>query len=172
MEVGQVILLTNIDCIGGQKQSLFKTVRPAIVRTIHSPNHISVRLLTTIYTEEKEKPLTLANAKKELYHHLKKENLMMHQVVLLCPEKDGILDYSYVYGNLYTCTFEVNRSNVTLLWDSNHQPVMIDRHTEQMIAEAETQAAIEQIQKEYVIEFHHEYDKVLGQSVLFKCQKM
>lgn len=55
---------------------------------------------------------------------------------------------------------------------NNHQPVMIDRHTEQMIAEEETQEVIEQIQKEYVIKFLYEYDKVPGQSVLFKCQKM
>lgn len=32
MEIGQLILLKNIDRIGGRKQPITKTIRPAIVR--------------------------------------------------------------------------------------------------------------------------------------------
>ena len=59
MEVGQLILLKNIDRIGGRRQPITKTIRPAVVREILGENIVNVRLVSTIYVNENVKPKNL-----------------------------------------------------------------------------------------------------------------
>ena len=59
MEVGQLILLKNIDRIGGRRQPITKTIRPAVVREILGENIVNVRLVSTIYVNENVIPKNL-----------------------------------------------------------------------------------------------------------------
>ncbi len=52
MEVGQLILLKNIDRIEGRKKPITKAIRLAVVREILSDNVVNVRLVSTIYVNE------------------------------------------------------------------------------------------------------------------------
>lgn len=63
MEVGQLILLKNIDRIGGRRQPITKTIRPAVVREILGENIVNVRLVSTIYVNENVKPKNLEKLK-------------------------------------------------------------------------------------------------------------
>lgn len=101
MEIGQLILLKNIDRIGGRKQPITKTIRPAVVREIFGENIINVRLVSTIYVNEKVKPQNLQEAKEAIANNLR--NVLPHekQYIILSPEEDGVLNFSYVYGNMY-----------------------------------------------------------------------
>jgi hypothetical protein len=64
MEVGQLILLKNIDRIGGRRQPITKTIRPAVVIEILGENIVNVRLVSTIYVNEKVKPKNLEFKRK------------------------------------------------------------------------------------------------------------
>ncbi len=77
MQIGQLILLKNIERIGGRKQPLTKTIRPAVVREIISENLITVRLISTIYLNNKIKPSTFEEAKTAIANNLK--NILPHE---------------------------------------------------------------------------------------------
>lgn len=66
MEIGQLILLKNIDRIGGRKQPITKTIRPAVVREVISNNVVNVRLISTIYVNDNVKPSTFEEAKQAI----------------------------------------------------------------------------------------------------------
>ena len=126
MEVGQLILLKNIDRIGGRKQPLTKTIRPAVVREVVSENVVNVRLVSTIYVNEEVKPSTFEEAKEAITNNLK--NILPHekQYIILSPEEDGVLNFSYVYGNMYTDIIDLNVTNHTVLRDEKtKQPIII-----------------------------------------------
>ena len=65
MEIGQLILLKNIDRIGGRKQPITKTIRPAIVREVLGDNVVNVRLVSTIYVNENVKPKNMKKQEKQ-----------------------------------------------------------------------------------------------------------
>lgn len=154
MEVGQLILLKNIDRIGGRKQPITKTIRPAIIREIISKNLINVRLVSTIYVNERVKPQNLEEAKEAIANNLK--NVLPHerQYIILSPEEDGVLNFSYVYGNMYTDIIDLNSTNHVILKDkiTNH-PIIISLNARIKIEEKEIEALTENIIKEYNIEF-------------------
>ena len=159
MEVGQLILLKNIDRIGGRKQPITKTIRPAVVREIVSENVINVRLVSTIYVNSNVKPSTFEEAKEAIANNLK--NILPHekQYIILSPEEDGVLNFSYVYGNMYTDTIDLNSSNVKILNDSNGNPIIIGDRAKIEIEEKEIQALTDNIIKEYEIEFKRKIKK-------------
>lgn len=64
MEIGQLILLKNIDRIGGRKQPITKTIRPNVVREEISNNVVNVRLISTIYVNDNVKSSTFEEAKQ------------------------------------------------------------------------------------------------------------
>lgn len=70
MEVGQLILLKNIDRIGGRRQPITKTIRPAVVREILGENIVNVRLVSTIYVNENVKPKNLEEAREAIYNFI------------------------------------------------------------------------------------------------------
>ena len=115
MQKGQLILLKNIDRIGGRKQPITKMIRPAIVREVLGKNVINVRLVSTIYVNENVKPQNIEEAKDAIANNLK--NVLPHekQYIILSPEEDGVLNFSYVYGNMYTDTIDLNTTNHTIL---------------------------------------------------------
>lgn len=154
MEVGQLILLKNIDRIGGRKQPITKTIRPAVVREILSENVVNVRLVSTIYVNEKVKPQNLKEAKEAIANNLK--NVLPHekQYVILSPEEDGVLNFSYVYGNMYTDTIDLNSTNHIILKDKKtKQPIVISLDARINIEEKEIEALTENIIREYGVEF-------------------
>lgn len=154
MEVGQLILLKNIDRIGGRKQPLTKTIRPAIVREIINENIINVRLVSTIYINENVKPSSFEEAKEAIANNLK--NIIPHekQYIILSPEEDGVLNFSYVYGNMYTDTIDLNSSNYKVLIDKNTKnPIIIGDRAKIEIEEKEIEAIADNIIKEYAVEF-------------------
>lgn len=159
MKVGQLILLKNIDRIGGRKQPITKTIRPAVVREVVSDNVINVRLVSTIYVNSSVKPSTFEEAKEAIANNLK--NILPHekQYIILSPEEDGVLNFSYVYGNMYTDTIDLNSSNVKILTDSNGNPIIIGDRAKIEIEEKEIEALIENIIKEYEIEFKRKIHK-------------
>lgn len=154
MEIGQLILLKNIDRIGGRKQPITKTIRPAIVREILGENIINVRLVSTIYVNEKVKPQNLQEAKEAIANNLR--NVLPHekQYIILSPEEDGVLNFSYVYGNMYTDTIDLNSTNHIILKDKKtKKPIIISLDTKIKIEEKEIEALTENIIKEYAVEF-------------------
>lgn len=154
MEIGQLILLKNIDRIGGRKQPLTKTIRPAVVREIIGDNVVNVRLVSTIYINQNVKPSTFEEAKDAIANNLK--NILPHerQYIILSPEEDGVLNFSYVYGNLYTDTIDLNSSNYVILKDpSSNKPITIGNRAKEEIEEKEIEALTENIIKEYSVEF-------------------
>lgn len=159
MEVGQLILLKNIDRIGGRKQPITKTIRPAVVREVVSDSVINVRLVSTIYVNSSVKPSTFEEAKEAIANNLK--NILPHekQYIILSPEEDGVLNFSYVYGNMYTDTIDLNSSNVKILTDSNGNPIIIGDRAKIEIEEKEIEALTENIIKEYEVEFKRKIHK-------------
>ena len=153
MEVGQLILLKNIDRIGGRKQIITKTIRPAIVREILGENIVNVRLVSTIYVNDNVKPSNLEQAKEAIANNLR--NVLPHekQYIILSPEEDGVLNFSYVYGNMYTDTIVLNSTNSKILKDNNGNPIVISLDARTKIEEKEIEAITETIIKEYNIEF-------------------
>ena len=154
MEIGQLILLKNIDRIGGIKQPITKTIRPAVVREILGENIINVRLVSTIYVNEKVKPQNLQEAKEAIANNLR--NVLPHekQYIILSPEEDGVLNFSYVYGNMYTDTIDLNSTNHIILKDKKtKKPIIISLDTKIKIEEKEIEALTENIIKEYAVEF-------------------
>lgn len=154
MEVGQLILLKNIDRIGGRKQPITKMIRPAIVREILGENIVNVRLVSTIYVNENVKPKNIEEAKEAIANNLR--NVLPHekQYIILSPEEDGVLNFSYVYGNMYTDTIDLNSTNHVILKDKeNGKPIIISLDTRIKIEEKEIEALTENIIKEYTVEF-------------------
>ena len=154
MQKGQLILLKNIDRIGGRKQPITKMIRPAIVREVLGKNVINVRLVSTIYVNENVKPQNIEEAKDAIANNLK--NVLPHekQYIILSPEEDGVLNFSYVYGNMYTDTIDLNITNHTILYDKiKNNPIIISTNTSNKINEKEIEAITENIIKEYHIEF-------------------
>ena len=154
MEIGQLILLKNIDRIGGRKQPITKTIRPAVVREILGENIINVRLVSTIYVNEKVKPQNLQEAKEAIANNLR--NVLPHekQYIILSPEEDGVLNFSYVYGNMYTDTIDLNSTNHIILKDKKtKKPIIISLDTKIKIEEKEIEALTKNIIKEYAVEF-------------------
>ena len=154
MEIGQLILLKNIDRICGRKQPITKTIRPAVVREILGENIINVRLVSTIYVNEKVKPQNLQEAKEAIANNLR--NVLPHekQYIILSPEEDGVLNFSYVYGNMYTDTIDLNSTNHIILKDKKtKKPIIISLDTKIKIEEKEIEALTENIIKEYAVEF-------------------
>ena len=153
MEVGQLILLKNIDRIGGRKQPITKAIRPAVVREVLSNNVVNVRLVSTIYVNDKVKPSTFLEAKEAIANNLK--NILPHekQYIILSPEEDGVLNFSYVYGNMYTDTIDLNSTNFRELKDSNGKSIIISNRAKIEIEEKEIEAITENIIKEYEVEF-------------------
>ena len=154
MKVGQLILLKNIDRIGGRKQPLTKTIRPAVVREVIADNVINVRLVSTIYVNDNVKPSTFEEAKEAIANNLR--NLLPHekQYVILSPEEDGVLNFSYVYGNMYTDTIDLRTTNHIILKDQiTNKPIIIGNRAKIEIEEKELEAIAENIVKEYEVEF-------------------
>lgn len=154
MEVGQLILLKNIDRIGGRKQPLTKAIRPAVVREVLTDNVVNVRLVSTIYVNEKVKPQNLQEAREAIANNLR--NVLPHekQYIILSPEEDGVLNFSYVYGNMYTDTIDLNSTNHIILKDNiTKQPIIISLDSRIKIEEKEIEALTENIIKEYAVEF-------------------
>ena len=153
MEVGQLILLKNIDRIGGRKQPITKAIRPAVVREIIGENIVNVRLVSTIYVNDNVKPSNLEEAKEAIANNLR--NVLPHekQYIILTPEEDGVLNFSYVYGNMYTDTIDLNSTNFKILKDKSGKPIVISLGARVKIEEKEIEAIIENIIKEYNIEF-------------------
>ena len=149
-----MILLKNIDRIGGRKQPLTKTIRPAIVREVLTKNIVNVRLVSTIYVNDKVKPSSLEEAKDAIANNLR--NVLPHekQYVILSPEEDGVLNFSYVYGNMYTDTIDLNSTNHVILKDKKYnKPIIISLNAKTKIEEKEIEAITENIIKEYKVEF-------------------
>lgn len=160
MKVGQLILLKNIDRIGGRKQPLTKTIRPAVVREVIADNVINVRLVSTIYVNDNVKPATFEEAKEAIANNLR--NLLPHekQYVILSPEEDGVLNFSYVYGNIYTDTIDLRTTNHIILKDQiTNKPIIIGNRAKIEIEEKELEAIAENIVKEYEVEFKRRINK-------------
>ena len=154
MEIGQLILLKNIDRIGGRKQPITKTIRPAIVREVLGDNVVNVRLVSTIYVNENVKPKNIEEAREAISNNLK--NVLPHekQYIILSPEEDGVLNFSYVYGNMYTDTIDLNSTNHVVLKDKiTGNPIIISLDEKIKIEEKEIEALTENIIKEYSVEF-------------------
>lgn len=154
MEIGQLILLKNIDRIGGRKQPITKTIRPAIVREVLGDNIVNVRLVSTIYVNENVKPKSIEEARDAISNNLK--NVLPHekQYIVLSPEEDGVLNFSYVYGNMYTDTIDLNSTNHVILKDKiTGKPIVISLDARIQIEEKEIEALTENIIKEYSVEF-------------------
>ena len=138
MEIGQLILLKNIDRIGGRKQPITKTIRPAIVREVLGDNVVNVRLVSTIYVNENVKPKNIEEAREAISNNLK--NVLPHekQYIILSPEEDGVLNFSYVYGNMYTDTIDLNSTNHVVLKDKiTGNPIIISLDEKIKIEEKE-----------------------------------
>ena len=159
MEVGQLILLKNIDRIGGRKQPITKAIRPAIVREVVSDSVINVRLVSTIYVNDHVTPSTFEEAKEAIANNLK--NIIPHekQYIILSPEEDGVLNFSYVYGNMYTDTIDLNSSNIRVLTNPKGEPIIIGDRAKLEIEEKEIEALADNIIKEYEIEFKRKIKK-------------
>lgn len=160
MEVGQLILLKNIDRIGGRKQPLTKTIRPAVVREVINDNIVNVRLVSTIYVNENVKPSNFEEARDAIANNLK--NILPHekQYIILSPEEDGVLNFSYVFGNMYTDTIDLSTTNHTILKDKKTKsPIIIGDRAKIEIEEKEIEAITENIIKEYEIEFKRRIGK-------------
>ena len=142
MEIGQLILLKNIDRIGGRKQPITKTIRPAIVREVLGDNVVNVRLVSTIYVNENVKPKNIEEAREAISNNLK--NVLPHekQYIILSPEEDGVLNFSYVYGNMYTDTIDLNSTNHVVLKDKiTGNPIIISLDAKIKIEEKEIEHA-------------------------------
>ncbi len=160
MEVGQLILLKNIDRIGGRKQPLTKTIRPAVVREVINDNIVNVRLVSTIYVNENVKPSSFEEARDAIANNLK--NILPHekQYIILSPEEDRVLNFGYVYGNMYTDTIDLSTTNHTILKDKKTKfPIIIGNRAKIEIEEKEIEAITENIIKEYEIEFKRKIGK-------------
>lgn len=129
-------------------------IRPAIVREILGENIVNVRLVSTIYVNENVKPKNIEEAKEAIANNLR--NVLPHekQYIILSPEEDGVLNFSYVYGNMYTDTIDLNSTNHVILKDKeNGKPIIISLDTRIKIEEKEIEALTENIIKEYTVEF-------------------
>lgn len=159
MEVGQLILLKNIDRIGGRQQPITKAIRPAVIREVISENVVNVRLVSTIYVNENVKPSNFEEAKEAIANNLK--NILPHekQYIVLSPEEDGVLNFSYVYGNMYTDTIDLNSTNFKELKDKNGNKIIIGNRAKIEIEEKEIEAIADGIIKEYEVEFKRKIKK-------------
>ena len=100
------------------------------------------------------KPKSFEEAKDAIANNLK--NVLPHQkqYIILSPEEDGVLNFSYVYGNMYTDTIDLNSNNHTILkYKNTNKPIIISSNSKIKIEEKEIEALTENIIKEYKVEF-------------------
>lgn len=117
-------------------------------------------MVSTIYVNDNVKPSSIEEAKDAIANNLK--NILPHekQYIILNPEEDGVLNFSYVYGNMYTDTIDLNNSNYKILIDDNtNKPVIIGNRAKMEIEQKEIEAITENIIKEYEIEFKRKINK-------------
>ena len=115
---------------------------------------VNVRLVSTIYVNENVKPKNIEEAREAISNNLK--NVLPHekQYIILSPEEDGVLNFSYVYGNMYTDTIDLNSTNHVILKDkTTGNPIIISLDAKIKIEEKEIEALTENIIKEYSVEF-------------------
>ena len=96
----------------------------------------------------------MQEAKEAIANNLR--NVLPHekQYIILSPEEDGVLNFSYVYGNMYTDTIDLNSTNHIILKDKKtKKPIIISLDTKIKIEEKEIEALPEKIIKEYAVEF-------------------
>ncbi len=152
MQVGQVILINNIDKIGGAPQK--SSIRPAIIREIYAPNLIDVRLVSTIYVNGDVKAQSLEEASEAIKNNLRGLFPHCEQYIIITPEEKGILNFSYVYGNMYTDIINTDKTEITILKDrKTNVPFVISSDVKAKIEEKEIEAMIKDIIKQYDIEY-------------------
>lgn len=136
--------MKNIDRIGGRKQPLTKIIRPAVIREVLTDNVVNVRLILTIYVNDNVQPKNLEEAKDAIANNLR--NVLPHekQYIILSPEEDGVLNFSYVYGNMYTDTIDLNSNNHVILKNKKSgKPIIISSNAKIKIEEKEIDALTE-----------------------------
>lgn len=151
MQVGQVILIKDIEKIGGRAQE--STIRPAIIRKVYTPNLIDVRLVSTIYVNGNVKAKTLNEAQSALINNFKGLFPDEEQYVIITPDEDGVINFSYVFGNMYTDIINTAQTPIVILKNKQtNQPIVISEDTKMKIEEKEIEAIIKDIIKTYNIE--------------------
>lgn len=111
-------------------------------------------MISTIYVNDNVKPQNLEEAKETIANNLK--NILPHekQYIILSSEEDGVLNFSYVYGNIYTDTIDLDSTNHVILKNPKTKlPIIVSLDAKIKIEEKEIEALTENIIKEYSIEF-------------------
>ncbi len=154
MKIGQVILIKNIERVGGRLQK--SVIRPAIIRKVYEKNLIDVRLVSTIYVNGNVKVSTLEEAENALKSNFAGMFPHQEQYVIIDPKEAGVLNFSYVFGNMYTDIIDLNDKSVEIVVLKNttdNKPLIISDNVKIKIEEKEIEAIVKNIIKQYSIEF-------------------
>ncbi len=141
---GQLIWLEELGDFSGKK---VKSTRLCVVRRLYSDGTIDVRTLSTIY-KDKDNNIPVKNLKEaeevlsNLFETKIKEN---GQYVILEPNKDHTLNFSYTFGNMISRKINLQQIKNRPLLDSNKNPMYISTEKEVELSLKEAEAIAEDI---------------------------
>ena len=141
---GQLIWLDGLSDFSGKK---VKSTRLCVVRRVYNNKTIDLRTLSTIYSDKRNK-ITAKSLKEaenvlaNLFETKIKEN---GQYVILEPDKDNTINFSFTFGNMISKKVNLNKIKNRPLLDENGNPMFISTKKEIELSLKEASAIAENI---------------------------
>ena len=135
---GQLIWLEELSDFSGKK---VKSTRLCVVRRVYDEHTIDLRTLSTIYSDKENdiKASSLKEAEEVLSNLFETKIKENGQYVILEPDKDNTLNFSFTFGNMISKKVNLNDVKTRPLLDDNNNPMFIstDKEIELSFKEAE-----------------------------------
>lgn len=135
---GQLIWLEGLSDFSGKQ---VKSTRLCVVRRVYDEHTIDLRTLSTIYSDKANniKANSLKEAEEVLSNLFETKIKENGQYVILEPDKDNTLNFSFTFGNMISKKVDLNEVTTRPLLDDNNNPMFIstDKEVELSFKEAE-----------------------------------
>lgn len=141
---GQLIWLEGISDFSGKQ---VKATRLCVVRRVYDKNTIDLRTLSTIYSDKRNniKASSLKEAEEVLSNLFETKIKENGQYVILEPDKDNTLNFSFTFGNMISKKVNLNKITTKPLLDENGNPMFISIAKEIELSFKEAEAIAEGI---------------------------
>lgn len=124
-----------------------KSTRLCVVRRVYRNNAIDLRTLSTIYIDKQNniKAKNLKEAEEVLSNLFETKIKENGQYVILEPEQDNTLNFSFTFGNMISKKINLSEIQNRPLLDENRNPMYISTSKEIELSLKEAEAIAENI---------------------------
>lgn len=124
-----------------------KSTRLCVVRRVYRKNAIDLRTLSTIYIDKQNniKAKNLKEAEEVLSNLFETKIKENGQYVILEPEQDNTLNFSFTFGNMISKKINLSEIQNRPLLDENRNPMYISTSKEIELSLKEAEAIAENI---------------------------